>query len=76
MLVGAGYANIALIRQFVMDPLPDVRLVVINPESTTPYSGMLPGFLSRHYTEDELFIISQPCVRVGCSIHKRFFTLN
>jgi selenide,water dikinase len=66
VLVGAGHANIALIRRFVMDPLPDVRLVVINPEATTPYSGMLPGFLSRHYTEDELFIdIAALCSQAG-----------
>ena len=66
VLVGAGHANIALIRRFIVDPLPDVRLVVINPESTTPYSGMLPGFLSRHYTEGELFIdIAALCSQAG-----------
>lgn len=66
VLVGAGHANIALIRRFIVDPLPDVRLVVINPESTTLYSGMLPGFISRHYTEDELFIdIAALCSQAG-----------
>ena len=66
VLVGAGHANIALIRRFIKDPLPDVRLVVINPESTTPYSGMLPGFLSHHYTEEELFIdVAALCSQAG-----------
>jgi selenide,water dikinase len=56
VLVGAGHSNIALIRRFAMDPLEGVLLVVINPESTAPYSGMLPGFLAGQYIADELFI--------------------
>lgn len=39
-----------------MNPLPGVRLTVINPGPTAPYSGMLPGFVAGHYTRDELDI--------------------
>lgn len=39
-----------------MKPDPRVRLIVVAPSSQAPYSGMLPGFLSRQYKERELFI--------------------
>ena len=66
VLVGAGHSNIALIRRFAMDPLESVRLVVINPESTAPYSGMLPGFLAGQYIADELFIdVAALCKQAG-----------
>ena len=66
VLVGAGHSNIALIRRFAMDPLKGVRLVVINPESTAPYSGMLPGFLAGQYIADELFIdVAALCKQAG-----------
>ena len=39
-----------------MQPDPSLRLVVIAPESHAPYSGMLPGFLAGHYSQDELFL--------------------
>ena len=66
VLVGAGHANIALIRRFAMEPLAGTRLVVVNPYSVTPYSGMLPGFLSGQYKEEELFIdIARLCKQAG-----------
>ena len=49
-----------------MDPLEGVRLVVINPESTVPYSGMLPGFLAGQYRGNELFIdVAALCKQAG-----------
>ena len=69
VLVGAGHANVALIRRFAMEPLVGTRLVVVNPYSVTPYSGMLPGFLSGQYREDELFIdIGRLCKQAGARL--------
>lgn len=66
VLVGAGHANVELIRRFAMEPLDGIRLVVVNLYSVTPYSGMLPGFLSGQYSEDELFIdIARLCKQAG-----------
>ena len=49
-----------------MEPLDSVQLVVINPESTAPYSGMLPGFLAGQYAADELFIdVAALCKQAG-----------
>ena len=56
ILLGAGHANVAVIRHYAMHPDPNVRLIVVNPSGRAPYSGMLPGFLAGQYTADELFI--------------------
>lgn len=39
-----------------MNPLPGVRLTVINPKPTAPYTGMLPGYVAGHYAKDEVEI--------------------
>lgn len=39
-----------------MNPLAGVRLTVINPGPTAPYTGMLPGLVAGHYSRDELDI--------------------
>ena len=56
VLVGAGHANILVLRRFVMKPIYGVRLTIVNPESNVPYSGLLPGFLAGQYTKSELLI--------------------
>ena len=56
VLVGAGHANILVIRRFIVKPILGIRLVIVNPESTVPYSGILPGFLAGQYTKRELLI--------------------
>ncbi len=66
VLVGAGHANILVIRRFAMKPIPGVRLVIVSPESTFPYSGMLPGFLAGQYTNSELLIdVASAAERAG-----------
>ena len=39
-----------------MDPLPGVRVTVINPDPVAPYTGMLPGHIAGHYARDEMMI--------------------
>jgi selenide,water dikinase len=56
VLVGGGHTHALVLRRWGMNPLPGVRLTVINPNPTAPYSGMLPGFVAGHYTSDELDI--------------------
>ncbi|PUB18446.1 selenide, water dikinase SelD [Yoonia sediminilitoris] len=56
VLVGGGHTHALVLRQWGMNPLPGVRLTVINPGPTAPYSGMLPGFVAGHYSRDELDI--------------------
>lgn len=56
MLIGGGHTHALVLRSWGMNPLPGVRLTVINPGPTAPYSGMLPGFVAGHYSRDELDI--------------------
>lgn len=56
VLIGGGHTHALVLRRWGMSPLPGVRVTVINPGPTAPYSGMLPGFVAGHYSRDELDI--------------------
>ena len=56
VLVGGGHTHALVLRMWGMNPLPGVRVTVINPGPTAPYSGMLPGFVSGHYSREDLDI--------------------
>ncbi len=54
VLIGGGHAHALLLLKWAMKPLPGVRLTLINPQPTAPYTGMLPGYVAGHYALDEL----------------------
>lgn len=56
VLIGGGHAHALMLRKWGMRPLPGMRLTVINPSATAPYTGMLPGHIAGHYTQDDLEI--------------------
>ncbi|ESW62536.1 MAG: segregation protein B [Rhodobacter sp. CACIA14H1] len=56
VLVGGGHAHALVLRMWAMDPLPGIRLTVINPAPAAPYTGMLPGLIAGHYRQDEIMI--------------------
>lgn len=56
LLVGAGHANIAVIKRLVKNPDPSVRLIVVHPQGDALYSGLLPAVLAGDLTPDALSI--------------------
>ena len=56
VLVGGGHSHALILRMWGMSPLPGVRVTVINPGPVAAYSGMLPGHVAGHYSQDALEI--------------------
>ncbi|NUB44689.1 selenide, water dikinase SelD [Fertoebacter nigrum] len=56
VMIGGGHAHALMLRMWGMNPLPGVRVTVINPGPVAPYTGMLPGHVAGHYSRDELMI--------------------
>ncbi|MEM9368281.1 MAG: FAD-dependent oxidoreductase [Planctomycetota bacterium] len=56
VLIGGGHTHALVLHELRSAPLENTELQVINPGTTAPYSGMLPGFVAGHYRRDELDI--------------------
>jgi selenide,water dikinase len=56
LLIGGGHAHALVLRRWGMRPVPGVRLTMVSPEATAPYTGMLPGHIAGHYPREALDI--------------------
>lgn len=56
VLVGGGHAHVHVIRMLGMKREPGIEITLITRDLETPYSGMIPGFISGYYNRDECHI--------------------
>ena len=64
ILAGGGHTHALLLKKIQQAPLPpDVRLILLSTTRHTPYSGMLPGVISGHYTPEQAHIDLQQLAR-------------
>jgi selenide,water dikinase len=56
VLVGGGHSHAIVLRQWGLNPLAGVDLILITNVTQTPYSGMLPGYLAGFYSFAETHI--------------------
>lgn len=56
VLIGGGHTHVEVLRRFGTSPRPGVRLTLITDTLSAPYSGMIPGFVSGHYSLKECHI--------------------
>jgi selenide, water dikinase len=60
VLVGAGHAQIEVLRRLGDRPPGGTRITLVTRTPAATYSGMLPGVLAGHYTLDDLTIPVAP----------------
>ena len=58
MLAGGGHSHALVLKQWAMRPhrRPEQEIILVNRNSTTLYSGMVPGLIAGLYERDELAI--------------------
>ena len=56
VLVGGGHSHAIALKQWGLNPLSDVNLILISDVEQTPYSGMLPGHVAGFYSYAEIHI--------------------
>lgn len=69
VLVGGGHTHALVLKDWNASAHPDIRLTLINPDTTAPYTGMLPGFVAGHYARGQLDIdLAGLCRRAGAQL--------
>jgi selenide,water dikinase len=56
LLIGPGHANLLVLEALARRRLPQAEVVLVSPETTQVYSGMVPGFIEGRYQSDEIAI--------------------
>jgi selenide, water dikinase len=65
VLIGGGHSHAIALRMFALNPLPNLRLILISENIDTPYSGMLPGHIAGFYTHQQCHINLQHLANIA-----------
>ncbi|MBK9236175.1 MAG: FAD-dependent oxidoreductase [Rhodoferax sp.] len=65
VLVGGGHAQLSVLRSLATARLQSVEATLITPSEHQNYSGMLPGWMAGHYTQEQCRIDLRPLVRAA-----------
>ena len=63
VLIGGGHAHAIALKQWGLNPLPNVDLTLITDVEQAPYSGMLPGHVAGFYSYEETHIDLRPLAK-------------
>ena len=66
VLVGAGHANIQVLKKLTMKNYEGLQIITINNGYTSLYSGMTPGLIENYYVlEDASINLAKLCKNAG-----------
>ncbi len=65
ILAGGGHAHLFVLETLARHTLPGVEVLLVTPSRYQIYSGMLPGWMSGHYSIDQCRIDLEPLARAA-----------
>jgi pyridine nucleotide-disulfide oxidoreductase family protein len=63
VLLGGGHAHLHVLAALARHPLPGTEVIMVTPQPSQVYSGMLPGWVAGHYTLAQISIDLQELAR-------------
>jgi pyridine nucleotide-disulfide oxidoreductase family protein len=65
LLLGAGHAHVHVLTRLAQNRPADLDITVITPYPYQTYSGMTPGLVAGHYSEQDCQIPLEPLIRAA-----------
>jgi len=65
VMIGGGHAHLSVLEKLARQPIDGVERILITPNRYQNYSGMLPGWISGHYTREQSRIDLMPLVHAA-----------
>lgn len=69
VLLGAGNANLQVLRWWGLSPISGASLTLVSDCATMPYSGMIPGQIAGQYRSEDLTVdVRALCAAAGAEL--------